>query len=337
MSERERSQLSARLNEAQQIAKIGSWDWDLRTNRVWWSEETYRIFGVKKEEYIPNFADNGNFIHPEDLGSYRQVFERCLASGEPLFFDCHLVTPGGGIKSCNTQGRAEYDADGNPIRFVGTTQDISDRKLAEERIVTQLAEKDLLLMEIHHRIKNNIASIESLLLIQMENLSNREAVEILQATIGRIESMRGIYEKLLIERNYHSASTRVYLTELVESLLRFFPDGKNLERDIDIDDFQLDAKRMFSVGLIVNELITNVMKYALVERKGKRIGVLLINREGRATLTIRDNGHGFPEGFDFDASRGFGGTLVKMLAEELGASFSAMNDEGSCCILEFNI
>jgi two-component sensor histidine kinase len=173
--------------------------------------------------------------------------------------------------------------------------------------------------------------------MQQATLSNREAVEILHVTIGRIESMRRIYEKLLIERNYISVSTKVYLTDLVESLLRFFPDRDTLERDIQIDDFQLDAKRMFSVGLIVNELLTNVMKYAFGEGEDKRVGVLLSNREGRAILTIRDNGCGFPEGFDFDTRRGFGGTLVKILAEELGASFSAINDNGSCCVLEFNI
>ena len=94
-AERTKSRLSDRLSESQRLARIGSWEWDLQTNDVWWSEEIYRIFGVSPTEYVPDFEANGRFIHPEDYETYAQAFDQALRSGEPLDFDVRLITADG--------------------------------------------------------------------------------------------------------------------------------------------------------------------------------------------------------------------------------------------------
>ena len=140
-SERIKSELFERLNEAQHIAQIGSWEWNIKANQVWWSDETYRIFGVTPQEYIPSFEGNGKLIHPDDLALYKQAFKYSLETGEPLDVDLRVVAGNGGLKYCHGKGEVIKDNLGQPIFFVGTLMDFTERKQAEEeksKLETQL-------------------------------------------------------------------------------------------------------------------------------------------------------------------------------------------------------
>jgi PAS domain S-box-containing protein len=122
-----------KLNEAQEIAKIGSWDWDLKTNKVWWSNETYNIFEVKKD-YIPSYEKNSDFIHPDDLETYQKEFEKSIKTGKDIGFDLRIVTKSGKVKNCNAHGRVIKDNSKKPIRIIGTLIDISERVESEYKI-----------------------------------------------------------------------------------------------------------------------------------------------------------------------------------------------------------
>jgi two-component system, cell cycle sensor histidine kinase and response regulator CckA len=133
-SERAKSELLEKLNEAQHLAMIGSWEWNLQTNHVWWSEETYRIFGVTPQEFVPSFEANGKFIYPDDVARYGQSFEHSLQTGEPLNVDLRLVANDGRLKYCQTRGTVVDDDAGKPIRFIGTVMDITERQRMEEAL-----------------------------------------------------------------------------------------------------------------------------------------------------------------------------------------------------------
>ncbi len=133
-SERAKTELLGKLNEAQHIAMIGSWEWDLSTNRVWWSDETYRIFGVTPQDFIPDFETNGKFIHPDDVLTYNKSFEHTLQTGEPLDVDLRLISGDGLQKTCQAKGAIEYSNSGKPIRFIGTIMDITEYKRTEESL-----------------------------------------------------------------------------------------------------------------------------------------------------------------------------------------------------------
>jgi len=203
--------------------------------------------------------------------------------------------------------------------------EIAERTKSEEEIKRQLAEKETILKETHHRIKNNIASIENLLFLQMESVTNKEALSALQDAAGRVNSMRILYDKLLFSENYTELSTKIYLESLLDTVISLFPEEKNVQLNKQIDDFNIVSKKLFPVGIIINELITNIMKYAFKDMRTCLIQISLKNIENHLTLTIQDNGIGLPAGFDIDKSKGFGLMLVKILAEQLGGSFTIEN------------
>jgi PAS domain S-box-containing protein len=138
-SEQAKSELSEKLNEAQHIAMIGSWEWDLQTNKVWWSDETYLIFGVSSLDYTPGFDTNGKFIHPDDLDKYQKSFEHSLQTNEPLDAEIRLNSGDGMLKYCQAKGKIISDIKGKKLRFVGTIMDITERKKAE----AELHEKEI--------------------------------------------------------------------------------------------------------------------------------------------------------------------------------------------------
>jgi PAS domain S-box-containing protein len=130
-NERAKTELLEKLNEAQHLALIGSWEWDLLTNQVWWSDETYRIFGVTPQDFVPSFEANGKFIHPDDFEKYSQAFEYSLQTGAPLALDLRLVNGDGLLKFCHAMGKIIYNNAGQALRFTGTLMDITKRKQAE--------------------------------------------------------------------------------------------------------------------------------------------------------------------------------------------------------------
>jgi len=230
-----------------------------------------------------------------------------------------------------------FDSKGDPESILFVERDITERKQAEEEIKRQLAEKEILLKEVHHRIKNNIASIGGLLSLHVQSATNPEATAVLQDAIGRVNSMRVLYDKLLLSEDYKDVSVKNYLSDLIDTVIAIFPNKAKIKIDKRIADFQLDPKRLFPLGIIINELLTNIMKYAFTNRDTGLIKISLTNVDNRVALTIQDNGIGLPDGFDINVPEGFGLKLVKMLSQQLGGSFSMEKHAGTRCKIEFNV
>jgi two-component sensor histidine kinase len=128
-----------------------------------------------------------------------------------------------------------------------------------------------------------------------------------------------------------------FVESLADLVIALFPGSASVRIDKRISDFHLDAKRLFPLGIIINEILTNKMKYAFADRDSGAIEIFLAEVGGHVTLTIRDNGLGLPEGFDANDAKGFGLTLVQMLSRQLGGSFSMEKQAGTCCTIEFDI
>ncbi len=223
------------------------------------------------------------------------------------------------------------------VHQTGFFHDITGRKRAEEETKRQLLEKEILLKEVHHRIKNNIASIEGLLSLHTQSVTNPEAVAVLQEAISRVRSMRLLYDKLLFSDGYTDIPVKNYIETLITSVVALFPGSAKIAIDQRIADFSLDSKRMFPLATIINELLTNTMKYAFINRDSGLIKISLTNVQKKVTLTVEDDGKGFFQGFDINESKGFGLMLVKMLSQQLGGSFSMEKEARARYKIEFTV
>lgn len=214
----------------------------------------------------------------------------------------------------------------------------SELNIANKEIIFQKEEKEgleTLLKEVHHRIKNNITTIANLLSMQLESISNQEAISILQDTLARIFSMSVLYDKLLLSDDYSSIPAKNYLENLIDAIVELFQHNLYITTEKQIDQFNLPSKKLFLLGIILNELLTNTLKYAFIGKKSCFINISLTNIENQLTLTIQDNGNGLPENFNTNDSNGFGLKLVKMLCEQLNGSFTIENHKGTRSIVKF--
>ncbi|GAB4221547.1 MAG: hypothetical protein Kow009_11170 [Spirochaetales bacterium] len=230
---------------------------------------------------------------------------------------------------------------GSPItiggkRFVyGIYQDISVRKEMERKILALLKEKDLILREVHHRIKNNMSLVISLLHIQGSNLENAEALQALETAENRIRSMQILYDKLYRSESSLSVSMKEYLETLVQEIVSLFPNGEGIRTHLHLPSLELDPHTLFALGLILNELITNSMKYAFEGRGSGSISIEGEEKEGRIRLHYEDDGVGLPKGFRLDQSERFGLQLVSLLTEQLGGTIRIEAGNGARFVLEF--
>jgi PAS domain S-box-containing protein len=209
------------------------------------------------------------------------------------------------------------DAGGNVVAFAGISRDITQRKKAEAEIRHSLKEKETLLREIHHRVKNNMQIISSLLRLQSKYIKNKDDVEIFKESHNRISSMALIHEKLYQSRDFTNIDFNVYVRDLVRGLFHSYgTDESRIKLKISLDNIPIGIDSAIPCGLIINELITNSLKYAFPDDRKGEINICMgVVGENEFELTISDNGVGIPEGIDFERTDTLGLHLVKILAE----------------------
>ncbi len=189
--------------------------------------------------------------------------------------------------------------------------------LQKEKIETSLIEKELLLGEIHHRVRNNLQIVISLLKMQAERTNNKKIINILEGSQNRIKSMALVHEKLYQNENYADINISEYLKTLTNRLILTYvtkPDKISLE--LEISDISCTIDTAIPCGLIINELVSNSLKYAFPQEKDGQIKIAVHSiNENLFGLEVSDNGIGIPKDIDFRNAKTMGLYLVKMLTE----------------------
>lgn len=210
-----------------------------------------------------------------------------------------------------------------------------EKQQAQEALQQQLQEKEILLRETHHRIKNNLSSIGSLLTLQAHEAELNETIEALEAAAGRIGSMARLYERMLISEVSGDIPVDQYLHDMVESVVELYNSTGNCDVQLNVEPFQLGSRQLFPLGIIVNELLTNTMKYAFSGGCGGKVEVMAGLHDGQVQLRVSDNGVGLPANFDPEKDGGFGLSLVRMLASQLNAELLIESSGGTTVALTF--
>ncbi|WP_269850991.1 PAS domain-containing sensor histidine kinase [Methanosarcina horonobensis] len=470
------------LAEAQQMAHIGNWNWDIVNNNLFWSDELYRIFGLKPEEFEMTYDLFLTYVHPDDRDYVNSAFKKVL-NEETFNINYRIILADGSERTVHAKTEVIFDGSNVPIRMRGTVQDVTERKIAEEKLreseekyrnIVETANEGIFLMdaefkityanrrtielmgytheetigspvmdficeesrpiaerslekrrcgigesyelklmckdgspfwalinakpffnkdgnfagslcmytditkrkeaeealanienarkkEIHHRIKNNLQVISSLLDLQAEKFKDREDIkdsEVLEAfreSQDRVISMALIHEELHRNEGLEKLNFSQYINELADNLFltyRLGNDGTRFSKDIEENIF-FDMDTSVPLGIIINELISNSLKYAFQGRYHGEIRVKLHGEEDREyeiedreiedrnstayVLSVSDNGIGIPKELDIGNPESLGLQLVTSLVEQLNGELELERNNGTEFIIRFTV
>jgi two-component sensor histidine kinase len=229
-----------------------------------------------------------------------------------------------------------YDENGEVVEILSIGTDRTEYRRAEEQLAKSLAEKEMLLKEIHHRVKNNMQIISSLLNLQSGKMLHPIDVELVKESQNRVYSMSLIHEQLYESENLAEIDFQSYSEDLASFLSEIYLSAEDrVDIDVQAKGIYLGVDKAIPCGLIVNELISNSLKYAFPERPKQGTIQLTMQRENNFLLTVEDSGAGFPEESDGLKHQGLGYQLVYALSQQLEGMLNIENDHGLRVSIKF--
>lgn len=296
------------------------------------NEAFYSLFCYEKNEVIGKTAAELGILTPESISS---IMNKADSNGNVTNVEVDLKAKNGEIKHVLLSSENIYVQD-KRYRFT-VVHDITERKIAEDKIKSLLSEKELLLKEVHHRIKNNMNTIKGLLFLQADGTKDSAIAAILHDAENRVQIMMILYDKLYCSSDFRGMQSRSYLGTLVDDIIANFPNNSIVKVDKKIEDFYIKVNILLPLGIIINEILTNMMKYAFTGRGSGVINVSISLNGSYVTFILSDNGNGIPDSVSFENSTGFGLTLVNMLTQQIGGTIRIERGIGTKFILEFDL
>lgn len=227
------------------------------------------------------------------------------------------------------------NAEGQITHFIDVEEDITGRKQVEEQLRASLKEKEVLLMEIHHRVKNNLQIVSSLLSLQSANISNERDMDVFRACQDQVRSMALIHEKMYMSRDLAVIEFGNYARSLSDYLVRTYNTGYRIRINVVAEQVFLDANYAVPCGLILNELITNSLKYAFPESHTGEITVVLRTEGDKVTMIVSDNGIGLPESVGSKKEKTMGISLVNDLVRQIDGTIEIDSVGGTSFKIQF--
>lgn len=295
------------------------------------------IFGYESEEI--EGLDIDKLIVPEEEKEEAHEASRQIIEGHTTNLTSRRKCKDGSLVDVLIYGVPVTIEEGRTIAIFGIYVDITDRREAEEKVKKSLKEKEVLLAEIHHRVKNNLAVITGLLELQAYNTNQEEARDALKESQMRVNSIALIHEKLYQNKNLSEISFEIYMQELVDVISSSLQsDSTDVEISFDIDPVHLTVNQAIPCGLILNELITNAFKHAFPDRKTGHIHIEFKKDGELMQLVITDDGIGLPEKLTLEDPTTLGLTLIRTLARQLNGEAEFVNYSGGAkFVLEFEL
>ncbi len=299
------------------------------------SQGCFKLTGYQTSDLIMNKKISYNdLIHPHDREKVNENVQEALKNKTPFELVYRINTRDSGEKYVWEQGRGVYSADGEVISLEGFITDITDGITAEKELKKSLNEKNILLKEIHHRVKNNMQIISSLLSLQSNYVNHRETLDNLKESRDRIRAMALVHEKLYQSNDLSDINFSEYINSLLTEIQGSYKSKTRIELKIKVENIYLDIEKAIPCGLIVNELISNIFKHAF---KGREEGLVSLNfsKREKYELSVQDNGVGMPSDLDMTNNNTLGLKLVDALVSQLHGTVEINRDNGTQFLIKF--
>jgi PAS domain S-box-containing protein len=341
ITERKRAEEAVKRSEARfagivRISEDAIISIDDNQNITLFNEGAEKIFGYTSDEVTGQRID---ILIPERFGVVHDSYIKSFGSSADSLRAMNERGSIFGLRKDGTEFPAEasiskFEVAGEKVLTV-RLRDITDRKRAEEQIRTSLEEKEVLLKEIHHRVKNNLQVVSSLLSLQSGYPKVEAVRELFVESQNRVKSMALIHEKLYQSKDFSNIDFADYIESLARGLFHSYgvnPDQIALTIEVDVE---LDIDHAIPCGLILNELLSNSLKHAFPDEQKGAVLLRFHEKENQFTLQFSDNGVGLPEELDFRDTESLGLQLVTTLTSQIGGTIQHVPGKGTVFVIRF--
>ncbi len=308
-----------RFRLAVEGSRDGLWDWNLLTNDTYHSERFATMLGYHPDELPYTSAVWSDLVHPDDLEDAYNRVNRYL-EGETDFYEStfRMRAKDGTYRWITGRGKALFDEPGKGVRFVGFNTDITEQKEREEKIEGLLQEKEFLLKEINHRVKNNLAMVSSFINLKQSTTGDKIDLSDLK---DQVNAIRIVHEKLYYSDELTSINLREYVEELLEEIFSTYP-GDRVRYELNMPDINFPLGIAIPLGLILNEIATNAMKHGFIPGIPPefKVQMSMVDGNDEYTISMSNNGSTFPENIDIHNQDTLGLRLLHALTEQVGGT-----------------
>lgn len=337
----------ASLTEAQRIAHLGNWDWNIQTNQLHWSDEIYRIFGLSPQQFGATYEAFLDSVHPDDREFVKRAVHEALFGSKPYSIDHRIILPDGTIRIVHEQAEITFNEAGKPIRMIGTVQDLTDSKKAEDELkksYEQLRELSAHLQSVREEERTNVAreihdelgQVLTALKIDVSMLASKlypdsKLLEKTESMIKRIDETIQSVKRICAELR-PTILDHFGLSAAIEWQVEEFETRTGIKCDVFFEprEIILDQDITTSVFRILQEAMTNVARHA----NATEVKVSLRLENDNVMLEVKDNGKGITEK-QFSDPKSFGLIGIKERVNFFGGDvkINGMRDQGTTLIV----
>jgi len=315
-------QLTNRLLLATQLGNIGVWEFDRYSNSVFWEEQMHKIFPDIKTP-ITGLASVEKMFLEEDRQVLYNILNR-IKQGESYMEEEVRIFYKGELRYIRTFTRVIRDEHHKMKSLIGVVYDVTSDKQLQQDLKSSLDEKNILIREVHHRVKNNMQVISSLLSLKSYELKEPSIRNVFEGINKRIKAMAVIHDKLYTFYNVSEVDVAEYLINIKDEIQTIY-DRKDIEIQIEADEVKMNIDKALLIGLIVSELISNAIKHSFLNSRSGLINVKFIS-EDKSYLKVLNNGVKIPE--NVLSQKGIGMTLVRTFVSQLHGDISMHHGNG---------
>lgn len=318
--ERKAAQIKERLELATRAADIGIWDWEIDTGAIIWDARMFQLYGWPSNSSRVDYAGWMASVHPGDRERVDADVRRALPGLSAYVSEFRAVWPDGTVRRIAAVGHVTLDERGRPVRMLGVNYDVTERWAADSRLRSLVLEKEALLREVHHRVKNNLQVITSLLRLEADRASQPHTRQVLRDMQGRIFAMASLHESLYRANQFDRVELADYIRRVCTQLFHSAVTRPGaVELSFDLVPVDIQIHQAIACGLLVNELVSNSLKHGFPDGRSGTIRVELQSADDgtRLELSVRDTGVGLPPDFSKRRAASLGLQLVADLARQL--------------------